>query len=146
MLECGGVTNNTMQMEQGGQGEVTAKKMRRVALSRWLDRNGVSWLLKDGFSSYAVCMPTGNHHPSRSAATREDIELFSHIEANLYTAVVADSLDELGYNNQAMNHYVRPLFPECLFAGWARTISCADVYHVPKDTYATEIEAVDNIL
>ena len=91
-------------------------------------------------------MPAGDNHPSRSAATRDDIELFKHIEANLYTAVVADSLDELGYNHQAMNEYVRPLFPECCFAGWARTISCADLFHVPADPYATEIEAVDSIL
>lgn len=91
-------------------------------------------------------MLAGNNHPSRSAATRSDIELFNHIEANLYTAVVADSLDELGYNNQAMNEYVRPLFPGCRFAGWARTISCADLYHVPAEPYATEIEAVDSIL
>ena len=40
-------------------------------------------------------MPAGDNHPSRSAATRDDIELFKHIEANLYTAVVADSLDGL---------------------------------------------------
>lgn len=93
-----------------------------------------------------MCMPAGENHPSRSAATRDDIELFKHIEANLYTAVVADSLDELGYNNQAMNEYVRPLFSECRFAGWARTISCVDLYHVPADPYATEIEAVDSIL
>ena len=95
---------------------------------------------------YAMGMLAGNNHPSRSAATRYDIELFNHIEANLYTAVVADSLDELGYNNQAMNEYVRPLFPGCRFAGWARTISCADLYHVPAEPYATEIEAVDSIL
>jgi regulator of RNase E activity RraA len=91
-------------------------------------------------------MPAANTHPTRSAATPEDVELFSHVETHLYTAVVADSLDELGYSNQAMNEYVRPLFPSCCFAGWARTISCVDLYHVPEDTYAKEIEAVDSIL
>ena len=99
-----------------------------------------------GFSSYPNCMPPTNSHPIRSAATPEDVELFAHIEANLYTAVVADSLDELGYHNQAMAEHLRPLFPECRFAGWARTISCVDLYHVPEDTYAKEIEAVDSIL
>ncbi|HKW97530.1 MAG TPA: RraA family protein [Bryobacteraceae bacterium] len=91
-------------------------------------------------------MPPANSHPIRSAATPQDVELFAHIETNLYTAVVADSLDELGYHNQAMNERVRPLFPECRFAGWARTISCVDLYHVPADTYAKEIEAVDSLL
>ena len=82
----------------------------------------------------------------RSPATPEDVELFAHVEANLYTAVVADSLDELGYHNQAMNELVRPLYPECRFAGWARTISCVDIFHVPENTYAKEIEAVDSLL
>ena len=108
-------------------------------------QNG-SLLLRDGFSSTLIVMPATNSHPTRSAATPEDVELFTHVEASLYTAVIADSLDELGYHNQAMNEYVRPLFPECRFAGWARTMSCVDVFHVPDNTYAKEIEAVDSIL
>src|SRR6266849_9289088 len=91
-------------------------------------------------------MSVTNTSGLRSPATPEDVELFAHVEANLYTAVVADSLDELGYHNQAMNEHVRPLFPECRFAGWARTISCVDVFHVPENTYAKEIEAVDSLL
>ena len=91
-------------------------------------------------------MNATNDRVMRSPATPADLELFTHVEANLYTAVVADSLDELGYHNQAMGEYVRPLFPECRFAGWARTISCVDVFHVPENTYAKEIEAVDSIL
>src|SRR6266849_4024803 len=91
-------------------------------------------------------MSVTNTSGLRSPATPEDVELFAHVEANLYTAVVADSLDELGYHNQAMNELVRPLYPECRFAGWARTISCVDVFHVPENTYAKEIEAVDSLL
>jgi len=91
-------------------------------------------------------MSVTNTSGPRSPATPQDVELFAHVEANLYTAVVADSLDELGYHNQAMNEFVRPLFPECRFAGWARTISCVDIFHVPANTYAKEIEAVDSLL
>jgi regulator of RNase E activity RraA len=65
-------------------------------------------------------------------------------EQNLYTAVVSDSLDQLGVRNQAMRESLRPLFPSCKFAGWARTISCSDLYHFPKDPYSVEIEAVDS--
>jgi regulator of RNase E activity RraA len=79
-------------------------------------------------------------------ATQADLELFAHIEANLYTAVIADALDELGYHDRAMREYLRPLTPDVTFAGWARTISCVDVYHVPAEPYALEIEAVDSIL
>src|SRR3954447_5679167 len=78
-------------------------------------------------------------------ATPAELELFARIESTLYTAVVADSLDELGYRNQAMNETLRPLAAGACFAGWARTISCVDMYHVPDEPYALEIEALDSI-
>lgn len=81
-------------------------------------------------------------------ATTADLELFRHIEANLYTAVIADALDELGHHDRAMCEHLRPLMvtPDVTFAGWARTIACVDVYHVPPEPYALEIEAIDSIL
>jgi 4-hydroxy-4-methyl-2-oxoglutarate aldolase len=82
----------------------------------------------------------------RVPATQTDIELFANIESNLYTAVIADSLDELGYRQQAMREDLRPLFPNTCFAGWARTVACVDMFHVPEDPYTKEIEAVDSIL
>jgi 4-hydroxy-4-methyl-2-oxoglutarate aldolase len=72
-------------------------------------------------------------------------DLLEQIERTLYTAVVADALDQLGFREQAMREYLRPVFPCNPFAGWARTISCMDVYHVPPDPYALEIEAMDSI-
>ena len=74
------------------------------------------------------------------------LDLCLFIERNLYTAVVSDSLDELGLRQQAMREYLRPVHPHCRFAGWARTIACSDVYHIPEDPYGREIEAVDSIL
>ncbi|MGH9665049.1 MAG: RraA family protein, partial [Bryobacteraceae bacterium] len=82
----------------------------------------------------------------RAPATAADLELFADVEQNLYTAVVSDSLDELGYRDQAMRENLRPLFPTVPFAGWARTITCVDIYHIPPDPYELEIEAVDSIL
>ena len=79
-------------------------------------------------------------------ATAADLELFQHIETNLYTAVIADALDELGFRQQAMREYLRPLFPDSVFAGWARTIACVDVFHVSPDCYTKEIESLDSIL
>jgi len=83
---------------------------------------------------------------ARTPATAADLELFADIEQNLYTAVVSDSLDELGYRDQAMHEHLRPMFPMAPFAGWARTITCVDNYHIPADPYDTEIAAVDSIL
>lgn len=75
-----------------------------------------------------------------------DIDACSFAEQNLYTAVVSDSLDQLGVRHQAMREYLRPVHKGCTFAGWARTISCSDIYHIPENPYDVEIEAVDSLL
>ncbi len=75
-----------------------------------------------------------------------DIEICEFAEKNLYTAVVSDSLDQLGVRGQAMREYLRPVHNRCTCAGWARTIACSDVYHTPDDPYAIEIAAVDSLL
>lgn len=75
-----------------------------------------------------------------------DLELFDHVERNLYTAVLSDALDELGFRQQAMRETLRPLSPDLVFAGWARTIACMDVYHTCSHPYDIEIEAVDSLL
>lgn len=79
-------------------------------------------------------------------AAEDEIALFQEIESKLYTAVIADALDELGHRDQAMREYLRPLAPEATFAGWARTIQCQDMFYVPNDPYGLEIEAMDSIL
>jgi len=78
-------------------------------------------------------------------ANDSDIALFEKVENELYTDVVCDALDDLGYRHQAMHQRLRPLFQNITFAGWVRTISCVDVSHVPSEPYAKEIEAVDSI-
>lgn len=82
----------------------------------------------------------------RQPASAKDLELFAHIEANLYTAVVSDSLDEMGYRDQAMRKDFRPLDPSFRCAGWARTVQCKDVFEIPDDPYGLEIEAIDSLL
>lgn len=79
-------------------------------------------------------------------ATQADLELFAYLESALYTAVISDSLDELGHRQQAMAEHLRPVGREVKFAGWARTIACVDTYHVSDDPYGTEIAAIDSIL
>lgn len=75
-----------------------------------------------------------------------DKDLSGLAKQKLYTAVVADALDQIGIRNQAMREYLRPVYPCSVFCGWARTIACSDVYHVPAEPYAMEIEAIDSIL
>lgn len=79
-------------------------------------------------------------------ASQRDLELFELVRGELYTAVISDSLDELGFRDQAMREYIRPLAAESTLVGWARTILCMDLHYVSEEPYRTEIEAVDSIL
>jgi 4-hydroxy-4-methyl-2-oxoglutarate aldolase len=78
--------------------------------------------------------------------TESDAELFEHVAKNLYTAVLSDSLDELGFRDQVMREMIRPLSSDSVAVGWARTVLCMDVHYTPDDPYGTEIEAIDSIL
>ena len=82
---------------------------------------------------------------TESPKLEHDLTLCEFAEKNLYTAVVSDALDQLGARQQAMREYLRPLYPSCKFAGWARTIMCSDLYHIPDDPYGIEIAAVDSL-
>jgi regulator of RNase E activity RraA len=101
---------------------------------------------RDGAYPQDMTTPSLNGRAAGIVASPNDLELFAHMEANLYTAVVADSLDELGYYNQAMREHLRPATSKSTFAGRARTITCMDVFHDVAEPYAMEIEAVDSIL
>lgn len=75
-----------------------------------------------------------------------DEELFLHIEKNLYTAVISDALDDMGMRDRAMREHLRPLSPDAVFAGWARTVLCMDLHYEHPDPYGKEIEALDSVL
>jgi 4-hydroxy-4-methyl-2-oxoglutarate aldolase len=72
-------------------------------------------------------------------------ELFDMMEQKLYSGVVADILDELGYRNQAMRQDIRPLERDFVIAGRAKTILAVDVYKIPEDPYKMEIESIDSL-
>ena len=62
----------------------------------------------------------------------------------LYTPVVADVLDKLGYRMQTMKPSLRPLFPEAKCAGVALTVQVVPAREVsPKTPYEGELLAVD---
>ena len=76
-----------------------------------------------------------------------DKERFAWIKENLYTAVVCDILDTLGYRSQAMHHRLRPLDGDnCTFVGRARTVRWMEVNHVDdSNPYGKEIELMDSL-
>jgi regulator of RNase E activity RraA len=66
--------------------------------------------------------------------------------ARLYTPVVADVLDRLGYREQAMRADIRPLFPEARAAGVARTVRTIKPPDVSvAEPYKGEMAAVDDL-
>lgn len=87
----------------------------------------------------------GHRAPGRPVS-EGDLALFADIEQNLYTAVIADALDEVGERDRAMRERMRPINLGTRFVGWARTIQCQDMHYIPEDPYGLEIEAMDSIL
>jgi 4-hydroxy-4-methyl-2-oxoglutarate aldolase len=73
----------------------------------------------------------------RSAALIERLD-------RLYTPVLADVLDRLGYRDQSMRADIRPLFPRARTAGYALTVQtvCASEI-IPSEPYKGELAAVD---
>jgi regulator of RNase E activity RraA len=69
------------------------------------------------------------------------------IRARLYTAVLSDVLDELGFRHQAMASSIRPLDEALVLAGYARTGLYREVYHVAPDEnpYELEIALIDDL-
>ena len=74
-----------------------------------------------------------------------ETELLQAMRKRFYAAVIADILDDYGYRNQVMSHIIRPLKPETVVAGRAKTVLCSDVYEIPELPYQKEIEAVDRL-
>ena len=63
----------------------------------------------------------------------------------LYSAVLCDALDHLGYRRQGLGHQIRPLFPEARLVGTARTLSSIPRTDFAEKPYLKELEALDTI-
>jgi regulator of RNase E activity RraA len=72
-------------------------------------------------------------------------EYYAQIEAQLYTAVLADIMDGLGYRQQIMRYDLRPIYGEAKMAGRAATMETADVYEVPQNPYKLELALLDDL-
>ena len=78
---------------------------------------------------------------------RGDAHYLSEIRERLYTAVLSDVLDELGFRHQAMPPSIRPLDDSLVLAGFARTGSYREVYRVVPDEnpYELEMALIDDL-
>jgi regulator of RNase E activity RraA len=80
-----------------------------------------------------------------SMPTKRPLEWADRL-ARLYTPVVADVLDKLGFRYQCMHSRIRPLWPEAKSAGFALTVQTVPARDMaPAHPYAGELAAVDSL-
>jgi regulator of RNase E activity RraA len=79
--------------------------------------------------------------------TRDHPDFVRSIADRLYTAVLSDVLDELGYRQQAFPPAIRPLDDTLMLVGFARTGLYREVHHVAagENPYELEIALVDDL-
>lgn len=67
--------------------------------------------------------------------------------ARLYTAVVSDILDGLGYRDHTLDPAIRPLSDaaDVVVAGWANPFLVAEAGGIPAEPYTGEIAALDDV-
>ncbi|MBD2843691.1 RraA family protein [Paenibacillus sp. IB182496] len=75
----------------------------------------------------------------------DDTQLFDTMCSELYTAVISDTLDQLGYRDQVMRENINPINVDWVVAGRAKTVLSVDVHHLADEPYGKEIEAVDSV-
>lgn len=89
---------------------------------------------------------------------KDDNEMFSLMKEKLYTPVVGDILDQMGYSHQFLPASIRPLVSQVpaeliaekrdnwtTLAGYACTILENDVYGMPKKPFGYMTEALDQL-
>src|SRR5690242_8558485 len=69
------------------------------------------------------------------------------IRTKLFTSVLSDTLDGLGYMGQAMDPAIRPLDEEKVLVGRARTGLYMEVFHVEagENPYLLEMRLIDDL-
>jgi regulator of RNase E activity RraA len=77
--------------------------------------------------------------------TGPDAEALADIERELYTAVLADVMDDLGYRDQVMRSDIRPLYEGAKIAGRAATMLVTEVYEIPAEPYKLELQLLDSL-
>jgi regulator of RNase E activity RraA len=83
--------------------------------------------------------------PSAPAPNQTPFSEISDRLSRLYSAVLCDVLDSIGFRHQALSHQIRPLFSEARVIGRARTMLSEPRDGFPEKPYAMELEALDTL-
>lgn len=70
---------------------------------------------------------------------------YETVAQKLYTGVLADVMDQLGYRQQVMRSDIRPLYAEAKIVGRAATMLTVDAFQVPAEPYALELLLMDSL-
>src|SRR5215469_3267872 len=82
---------------------------------------------------------------SPAISWRNDDEMFELIRSELYTPVVGDILDDLGFTRQFLPQPVQPMREEMKLAGRAMPVVMIDVYGKQKKPFGLLTEALDQL-
>lgn len=84
--------------------------------------------------------------PSKNAGT-VSADLAKRARKTLYTGVISDVLDSMGYTEHSMRPNVRPLDESLVVCGPARTALYMEMHYVEKgiNPYELEIELIDDL-
>ncbi len=74
-----------------------------------------------------------------------DTELYELVKTRLYTPVVGDILDLLGFTHQFLPQPVQPLLPEMKLVGRAMPVLMIDVHGPQKEPFGKLTEALDQL-
>lgn len=103
-----------------------------LTIHSFADTNAVSWLFEKERRDFV--------------AQTSDKETFALIREKLYTPVVSDVLDGMGIRDKAMRHDIRPLHPDFIVIGRARTLLWMNTYQdIKPNPYVNEIKAIDSL-
>jgi regulator of RNase E activity RraA len=73
---------------------------------------------------------------------RHDLDLLDRLRP-LYSGVVGDVLDRMGFRQQIMDWTIRPLWPEATVVGFAYPVQAEETDHLADEPYKLELAAVD---
>lgn len=76
-----------------------------------------------------------------------ETKLFDAMQQELYSAVIGDILDDLGFTSQMMKPEITPIpiWDEAVVCGRAMTVLSADIYEKPEKPYSLALEALDSL-
>jgi regulator of RNase E activity RraA len=82
---------------------------------------------------------------SPAISWRNDAEMFDLIRSELYTPVVGDILDDLGFTHQFLPQPIQPMRDTMRLAGRAMPVVMIDVYGKQKKPFGLLTEALDQL-